>query len=78
MLDEITRRMRARNPFWGLYPSARLSVIVLGAALLWLIPGEVGVIAAAVVTVRVPELYAVPTVALGNVVGVMPVVTTKV
>lgn len=42
MLDAFLARLRARRPFWAVYPTARLSGCVLGAALLWLFPGVVG------------------------------------
>src|SRR5215813_14996831 len=40
------RRMRLRRPHLGVYPTRRLAAAVLGAALLWLLPGNAGRVAA--------------------------------
>jgi uncharacterized protein (DUF58 family) len=55
----IWTRLRARRPLWAIYPTPRLASLVLATAALWLVPGEVGRIFAAVATgaVAVVTLY---------------------
>ncbi len=39
----IAARIRARRPFWAVYPTRRLAAVVFGVALLWILPGRIGV-----------------------------------
>ena len=48
MFGAIASRMRARDPLWSVYPSPRLAIVVLAIGAAWLVPGDIGVIAAIV------------------------------
>ena len=48
MFGAIANRMRARDPLWSVYPSPRLAIVVLAIGAAWLVPGDIGVIAAIV------------------------------
>jgi uncharacterized protein (DUF58 family) len=63
----LSERLRARRPFWGVYPTTRLASFALASGLLWLVPSEAGrvlgiagiagVVAAAVVDyLRLPRV----------------------
>jgi uncharacterized protein (DUF58 family) len=57
-MTSLGERIRARRPFWGVYPTTRLAVCVLGAATLWLIPGVAGAMLARVGIVALVVLAA--------------------
>jgi uncharacterized protein (DUF58 family) len=39
----MAARIRARRPLWAVYPTRRLAAVVFGVALLWILPGRIGV-----------------------------------
>jgi uncharacterized protein (DUF58 family) len=41
----LTEWFRARRPLWAVYPTRRLAMTVLCLSLLWLLPGDTGIIA---------------------------------
>lgn len=46
-MTSLMARLRARRPFWSVYPTPRLAAVVLAAGVLWLVPGRAGVALAA-------------------------------
>ena len=44
----LAERLAARRPFWALYPTTRLGGAVFALAILWLVPGRAGKVAAIV------------------------------
>ncbi len=48
MFNAVAERLRRRNPLWSVYPTPRLALLVLALGVLWIVPGNLGVIAATV------------------------------
>jgi len=39
----VLARIRSRRPLWAVHPTTRLAQLVVGASVLWLLPGRIGV-----------------------------------
>src|SRR4051794_4794157 len=42
----VSEWFAARRPLWAIYPTTRLSFVVLLVSVLWIVPGTAGIIAA--------------------------------